>query len=298
MNALRGFFLLAVVAFAWLSLRGRWDDIGEALADTSPAGVVGGLLLVLVGLVTTGRLWLRLMAWLDAPLPAVDGMAIFFIGQLGKYIPGSVWSIGAQADLAGRHRIPARSTVAAGLLFLGFHVDTAVLIGAVTVLTGGLDAPWPTWLTVLALVGALVGLVPGLVRWAGRRIAGRDVALTWVRTLEVLALMTLTWVAYALALVLLVPGAPWEDLVTLGGAFAASYAVGVIIVLAPAGVGARETVFILMLTPALGVAGATALALLARVVHTAADALLALASWLVARSRNRPRNGSPSRGRS
>lgn len=69
-----------------------------------------------------------------------------------------------------------------------------------------------------------------------------------------------------------------------GGAFALSYAVGVVVVVAPAGVGAREAIFILLLTP---------LALLARVVHTAADALLA-AGWSVSRScRTRRSRGWP-----
>ncbi|MFA6299418.1 MAG: hypothetical protein WC642_09635, partial [Nocardioides sp.] len=76
----------------------------------------------------------------------------------------------------------------------------------------------------------------------------------------------------------LAPDLPWGDLMAFGAAFAAAYAVGVVVVLAPAGVGAREGVFVLLLTPVTGVAGATALALLARVVHTVADGLLA-AIW-------------------
>jgi hypothetical protein len=283
MRILRVAFGTAVLVFAGLSLRGRFDEIGDAFRHTSPTGALGALVLVLLGLLTTGRLWLRLMAWLDAPLPVLDGLATFFVGQLGKYIPGSVWSIGAQADLARKHDVPARSTVAAGLLFLGYHVDTAVVLGSVVVLAGGLDPSWPDWLTVLALLAALGGLVPALVRGAGRRIAKRDVALSWARTVEVVALMTLTWSAYAAALVLLTPGTPWGRIAALGGAFAASYAVGVLVVLAPAGVGARETVFVLLLTPVLGVGPATALALLARVLHTLADGLLALIWWLAAR---------------
>lgn len=287
MKLVRGLFVVAVLVFAWLSLRGRWDEIGDALSGTSPAGVLGALALVLGGLLVTGRLWLRLMSWLDAPLPYADGQAIFFLGQLGKYIPGSVWSIGAQADLARKHDVPPRATIAAGLLFLGYHVDTAVLVGASAILLGDLDPSWPTWVTVLALVVAVVGVAPRVVRYAGRTVARRDVTLTWLRTLETLGLMALTWLAYALALVLLVPDRPWSDVMAFGGAFAAAYAVGVLVVLAPAGVGARETVFVVLLTPLLGVAPATALALLARVVHTVADAALALGAWVVVRGRER-----------
>ena len=269
---LRAAFLVAVLGCAWLGLRGRLDEVGSALRDTSAAGVGGALVLVLAGLSATGFLWLRLMAALGARLPVREGLSTFFVGQLGKYIPGSVWSIGAQAQLARRRAVPARTTVTAGLLFLGAHVVTAVLLGAGTVVVGGLSAPWPAWASVLLLVGSAAAVLAALVRHTGIAVAA-------------LLLMAGAWSAYAGALVLLTPGLPWGDVVPLAGAFGLAYAVGVVVVLAPAGVGARETLFVLLLTPLLGVAPATALALLARVVHTVADGVIAAAWWWVARRR-------------
>jgi len=281
--ALRVLFLVAVVVFGWLSLRGRFDEIGNALADTSVLSVLGALLLVTLGLTATAVLWLRLMLRLDARLPIVDGSAMFFLGQLGKYIPGSVWSIGAQADMARRHQVPPRVTVAAGLLFLGYHVDTAVVLGSVALISGKLDPSWPAWVGWAGLVVGILGLAPGLVRLLGRRIGGREPAVNLAETLVLVMLMLGTWLLYSLALVLLSPRSSMSDLLVLGGAFAISYAVGVVIIFAPAGVGARETVFVLLLTPMLSVADATALALLARVVHTAADALMATGWWFAAK---------------
>ncbi len=80
-------------------------------------------------------------------------------------------------------------------------------------------------------------------------------------------------------------------MVALGGAFALAYAVGVVVVLAPAGVGARDALLVLLLTPLLGVADATALALLARVVHTAADGTMAAGWWYAARRTRRSWSG-------
>ena len=93
----------------------------------------------------------------------------------------------------------------------------------------------------------------------------------------------LAWIAYAVALVLLSPGLPWQDVAAFDGAFALAYAVGVVVAVAPAGGGAREALFVLLLTPLLGVAPATALALLARVVHTVADGLMAAGCWYAVR---------------
>ena len=287
--ALRVAFLIAVGVFAWLGLRGRFDEIGDAVRATSPSGVAAALTLVLLGLGATGLLWLHLMSCLGARLPWRAGLAMFFVGQLGKYIPGSVWTIGAQAQMAGRHAVPARTTVSVGLVFLGYHLVTGVVVGTLVVLLGGLDAPWPDWLSLLALVGSAAALAPAAVRRAGQRVAGGDLRIGWADTVLVLGLMTLAWTAYALALVLLSPGLPWHDVAAYGGAFALSYAVGVVVVVAPAGVGVREALFVLLLTPLTSVATATALALLARVVHTAADGLLA-AGWSVSRSCRTPRS--------
>jgi len=57
--------------------------------------------------------------------------------------------------------------------------------------------------------------------------------------------------------------------------------------IAPAGVGAREAVLVLALTPLLGLAAATTVSLLLRVAHTVADMLLALRYGLVRVRRNR-----------
>jgi uncharacterized membrane protein YbhN (UPF0104 family) len=287
--ALRATFLVAALVFAWLGLHDRLDEVGSALRETSALGVGLALGLVLVGLLATGMLWLRLMAALGAELPLRDGLAMFFVGQLGKYIPGSVWSIGAQAQMAGRRSVPPRVTVAAGLLFLGYHVTTAVVVGTAALLLGGLESPWPDWLSVLLLVGAALGLLPAVVRRLGRRVAGRSVSISVGDTVVGLALMAVAWTAYSAGLVLLSPGSPWGDVAALGGAFALAYAVGVVIVVAPAGLGAREGLFVLLLTPLLGVAGATAVALLARVVHTVADGVMAAGWWYAARSARAPR---------
>lgn len=290
--ALRALFAVAVVVFAWLGLRGRWDEIGTALQSMSVGGFIGAVVLVCAGLMATGVLWLRLMSMLDAPLPAVPGFATFFIGQLGKYIPGSVWSLGAQADLARRYAAPPRVTVAAGLVFLGYHVVTGAIVAAGVILIGQLDVDWPDWLTVLALVVALIGGLPLVVRFLASKLGGRSLRLGWRDTAVVVVLMAVAWSAYASAMVLIMPGSPWDGWLTLGGAFAAAYVAGVVIVFAPAGAGAREFTFVLLLEPALGVASATALILVARVVHTISDALMALGWWLAARSRRETRRGT------
>lgn len=281
--AARAAFVVLTVAFAWWGFRGRWHEVGDAIVATGPGELLLAVAVTLVGLLLTAVLWRHLLARLGSPVPQRDAAAIFFVGQLGKYIPGSVWSFAAQAQLGRRHRVPGRSSVAASAVFLLLHTFTGVTIGSALAAADVLDTDLPRWLWTLAALGGAVALLPPVVRPLGSRIAGKDAAIAFTgRDLAVaVALLLGTWTAYGAALLVLLPSA--ADPSAVVGAFALSHAAGVLLVFAPAGLGAREGVLIALLGPVVGTTPAAAAALLARVVHTLADFAAAAVSAGLAR---------------
>jgi uncharacterized membrane protein YbhN (UPF0104 family) len=278
-------FVLLTVGFAWWGFRGRWGEIGDALADTDPLGLAVALLVTVAGLGLTALLWRHLLARCGSTVPEPAASAIFLVGQLGKYIPGSVWTFAAQAQLGARHDVPPRRSVAASGIFLLLHTATGALLGAVAVTTGLLDAPGPRWLWALGAVGCLLGLLPPVLHRIARLVAGEPVRYD-ARDLGIaLAAMAGVWLAYGvgvLALLGLDRAGP-ADLPLVVAAFALSHVAGVLLVVAPAGLGAREAVLIALLDPVAGVDAAIAVALLARVVHTTSDFAIAGLAWLRAR---------------
>lgn len=286
--AARAAFVALTIAFAWWGFRGRWDEVGDAIAATGPGELLLAVTVTLAGLLLTAVLWRHLLAGLGSPVPQRDAAAIFFVGQLGKYIPGSVWSFAAQAQLGRRQRVPARSSVAASSVFLLLHTFSGVALGSALAAAGALDTDLPQWLWALAAVAGVVALLPPAVRPLGSRIAGKDVTIAFTaRDLVVAgALMLGTWTAYGAALIVLLPSS--ADPAAVVGAFALSHAAGVLLVFAPAGLGAREGVLIALLGPAVGTAPAAAAALLARVVHTIADFGAAAISARLARRHRSP----------
>lgn len=286
-------FLVAAIGFGWLWLRDDWDDVVAAFASVGPASWARALIEVLLGLLITGFVWTLGLRRFGHDVPTGAALSVFFVGQLGKYIPGSVWSLGAQAQMATRYGVPPRTTVVAGLVFLGWNVVTAVLVTAVGALRGYVDLPVSTWVLVLAAVAALVCLTLPVVNAAGSWAAGegRRLALSWRDCILVAVALTVTWLLYGMALYAVSPGLSNSEYYypreygpgAATVAFTAAYAVGVLVVLAPAGLGAREAILTLLLTPFLGVAGAAAAALLTRVVHTVADFFMAGAAWVLGR---------------
>ena len=96
------------------------------------------------------------------------------------------------------------------------------------------------------------------------------------------------WIAYGLAMQLLTPtsaeSAASIPPAAFTGIFAISYILGLLVFFAPAGLGVREVALTVLLTPWLGTAAATAVALLTRVVHTAGDFAIAALAWAIGRS--------------
>lgn len=286
---LRAVFLAAVVGCGAWSLDGRWDEVGHALAGVAPLLLVAAVVLTCLGLLVTSVVWRRLLRAFGHDVPAPEARAVFFVSQLGKYVPGAVWAIGVQARMAARYAVPVRVSVTVALMFTVVHLVTAGIFAGVLVLAFGVAAQGPTWLWVLGTAGCVLPLVPAVGAPLLRRAAGVSVRLPGREALLLTALMAVVWVLYATAVLLLVPDPGARTWVVVGVAFAAGYVAGVVVVVAPAGLGAREAAFVVVLSPVTGLPVATAVALLARLVHAAADALMAAAAWEVGRRSGRAR---------
>ncbi len=289
LDVARWVFLGAVLAFAWWGLHDRTDELVDALTATSPVRIVLSGVLVVVGIAVTSTAWLRLLAAYGRELPPGEGRAVFFVGQLGKYIPGAVWSMGAHAQLARKHQVPVRTTVSTSLVFLGVNLATAALVASSAALLGASSVAVPGWVLVLVVLAGVAALSPWVVNFFGSLLAHGDrLALTHGGVARVVVLQAVTWAAYAGAMLLLAPDPSPRVFAVAAGAFATAYAVGVLVVVAPAGLGARDVTLVALLTPVMGLTSATAIALITRVLHTGGDLGLALLAWAWARVRRKP----------
>lgn len=277
---------LAVLALgAWLVVSRR-DEVLPALDSIGWAGAAGALALTAAGVVATGECWRVL---LDAPtLPARTAHRVFYVTQAGKYVPGSLWPMVAQAALAHRYGIGRAAVLTATTLFLLLHTVTGVVVGVlgVGVLASG---AWAWLLYPAAGVGIVLLLPPVLSRLlavVARRRPGTWVAApSWAATGRATLLMLAAWACYGAATWLLLIGvaATAWTLPLAVGSYALAWVVGFLAFVAPAGVGAREAVLVALLSPVFGIGAALSVALVSRVALTVADLGLAAASTGVLR---------------
>jgi len=280
-RALRYAVLGVALALLALALVRSGPQALEALGRVGlPAGL-GALLAVLVGLLASAMVWRSLLADLGSALPLRAALQVFFVGQLAKYVPGSVFAVAAQMDLGRAHGVPRSRSGAAGLLFMGVLTAAGLLTAAVVLPLTSPDALRAFFWVLLVLPVGLVCLAPPvltrlvglLLRLLRRAPLERPLSLRGVGTALLWAVGM--WLAYGVHLWLLVaPLAAERDaglLLLAVGAYALAWTAGFLFVIAPAGAGVRELALVAALAPVLDRGGALAVAVLSRVLMTVGD---------------------------
>lgn len=280
---------LALLALALLvaSLVGQWSVVRGTVLRIGFLPVVQSFAWAVVGLLLSALAWREGLAALGHRLPLRAAYRMFFVSQVGKYLPGSVWPILAQMEIGRTHGVPRPRSAVAGVLFLVLHLTTGLVVALATLpFVGPLaDSPyaWFGWLVVPALV-LLAPPVLTRVLDAGFRLVRRpplQAPLRWGDVLRPAGFLLVMWLAYGASLLALLVGfGPMSagSYVEALGAYALAWSVGFVIVVVPAGIGVREAILVLVFAPAIGVGAATAVAALLRLTNTAGDLVLALAS--------------------
>lgn len=287
--------VIGVVAAAFVvrTLARDWDEISEVIADARPGWLGLAVALAALGSLTMAALWQRALRLLDADLARTQVVARYFVGEIGKYLPGSVWSVLGRGELARRagvRRGAAYTSVALSLVALYLAAAIVVAAGLPFLVGSGSAGAW--WVVPLvaagliclhpAVLGCLVGLAERLLRRDLNLVvpAWRDSAvLVLSYTTAWLGVGTATW-AMARALD---SGASWPH-VTVAAVL--SWLIGFLLVPVPGGVGVREAAFVAAASSlAPGVAAAVAVG--SRAMFVALDALGAGAGALVLRAGDR-----------
>ena len=294
MLLLRYGFVAAVVIALVVLLWQQRDLVVESLQSISPGHVALSLLLGVAGASMPGFVWRDLLASQGYRTAPVAGLRVFFLAQLGKYLPGGIWNLVAQVDMARDLRIPARQAATATFLAVALSVIAALLVAAGSLpfaIPGLITTYWWAFLAVPALV---ILLLPPVVEWWSAlafRILRRPatpVRLTWPVLIRATVLMLFSWVLLGLHFGALVQGLGGSGaslwLMSIG-VFALAWVAGFLVLVAPAGAGIREAALVLGFAAVLPAGAVLTVAVLSRLVLVAADVLLAVGLAVAGRRR-------------
>lgn len=266
---------LAGALAVMVALAGQWDEAWAAVADTEVIWLVAALGLAAVAMGAIAWPWSDAMAVLGARVERRRALAWYFVGELGKYVPGGVWTVVGRSEQAARGGVDRPVAYAGVALSLAAAYLAAIGVALVLVpLASGGGVP----LAVVALLPAgLVVLHPrvlsGLLRVA-RRLVRRPLELDappWSASVALVARYVPAWLLVGLATWCVARALdPEAALAQVALAAVVSWVVGLLAVPVPGGLGVREAVLVSLAGLPLATGAATAV--VARLIFILVDA--------------------------
>ena len=276
--------IAAVIVAAGIVVYGDRNTFVDTLRREGVWAVVASFACGMVGVAATFPVWREVLQGLGVKMPWGAGARVFFISQLGKYLPGSVWPVLLQME-AGRARGANRRTMlAANLITIVMSVSVGLVAACLLLPLYDPAALTRYWWALLALPflvallhpRALPAAVDRVFGWLHRPPLGEQLEVA--SGLRASGWSVVSWVGLGGQVAALCFGLGHGGLSTLllcTGGMALAVSLGVLFLPAPAGAGVRDVVLGLVLGTILTAGQAIAVVVASRVILVGCDVMLA-----------------------
>lgn len=286
--------LTIVLFFVARALIRRFAAVPWAEIHFAPCFVALALASMVAGYLLTAAVYRMLLASFCPPPDWPRMLAVAWISPMGKYVPGKVASVAGEIWILRRYGVPG--PVAAGVILMlqGLAVTLGLTVSVPLTLWQPVSRALPmAWLWCAMLVAAgLICLHPKIFGAVGnffaRRLTRRPLEklprLRHYPKLFVLQLVVLGFWGLALWLMARsIADVPIHRIPLLVSGAALAATIGFLAFFAPAGIGVREGILLVILTPVTGPENAAILTVAMRLMQTLVEVLLALAALILLR---------------
>ena len=283
-NILKLSIVLVIVYFIVKTVTSEWQGVSSFEWQIQPA------LLIMSGIAFTAAyallalIWRNVLALFGHHISYREAWAIYFVGNLGRYIPGKVWTIAGVAYMADRSGIPAVTAGTAAVCAQAYSIlSSFVFFVLFFILRNPIVSDFNVlWILPVPVILMLVFLVPrNLERILNSvlSIMGRDAIHLGFGTATAVYITFLyfcSWIVFGGAFWLFVSsiaGAGLFDPLVMTGAYAVAYVTGYLALLVPGGLGVREGILSILLTGTVPVGVASVVAISTRLMVTIIELL-------------------------
>jgi uncharacterized membrane protein YbhN (UPF0104 family) len=286
--------VIAMVAtFFAISLSQNWTRVAAEQLEFSWWWILGAVLFA-AAVPVTGLLWRRILIALDGDITVsrTEAVAVQCASWLLKYVPGQLGAVTNKVVWAGRkqvsrvlvvvtfvyeHAFQVIVSIAPSVVILAFALGAEVTGRNATTLLLPLVALLP--LAIIAYRPAFHRIVSVLLRRVLKQEIPKQYFLSTGLVLrflfEFLGPRVLNGAAFVIIAGTVVEVEP-QEWVPFAAAYVLAEAVGLLAVFVPSGLGVREAVIVLVLSQFMPLTDAIVISLLARLISTAGDGLVAL----------------------
>jgi glycosyltransferase 2 family protein len=291
---------LGVAAVALLIRTGMagWSELRNSNATLHFGWLVASTAFAAAAMTWIAVTWRYVMLLCGCELPTSTTVGAYYLGEIGKYVPGAIWPVVGRGELARQQRharnlTAERETIYGSvLLSLAYLFLAGLVVALVGISASGFKGGWPLVL-LLILPAGLSALHPEIAKRilekAKRVTRGKLKSPTlprWSVSAQMIARYIPAWA--------FVVGSSWcaskaiglsIPLTLLVGATCLGWVAGFVFIPAPGGLGPRELVFALLLGNNIRPGQAALLAVASRISFIVVDALGAATGALTLRKR-------------
>jgi uncharacterized membrane protein YbhN (UPF0104 family) len=271
---------IAGAVFVVRAIADQWTEVRDTLGDADVGWLVAAVVVAASAMVAVALPWRRALGLVGQHATLRRTLIWYFMGEIGKYVPGGIWPVLGRGELArrgGHARAPAYASVALslGALYLSAMLVSTVLLPLRFADDGDTNV---LWVLVLLPVGLLL-LHHRVLEWLiarGERLMKRDLSVQvppWSASLGLVACYVPAWLLIGSATWCAARAfAPSADWLTIAPAAILSWVVGFVLVPVPGGVGVREAAFVALVGSALPSGTSATIAIVARLAFMLVDA--------------------------
>jgi uncharacterized membrane protein YbhN (UPF0104 family) len=245
-----------------------------------------GLLAVSFGLVFLNflffiQIWRSLLQKLSSKLPFKKAFKIWFYSNLGKYVPGKIWSVMGMVYMCEKEGIPKAATLSSAILNQLLNIIGGLIL--VLILSGtkflrGMSKLYYLPLILVFVISLYPRVMEKILNWGLKKLKKEPVKvnLSFKENLFFTLLFMLAWGVYGVAFnifILSLTDSSFNLWPFLTSIFAFSYILGFLSIFVPGGLGVREGILVYYLSSYFPLPVAALIALLSRLWMTAAEVL-------------------------
>jgi len=264
-RALQVAVIVVILGFAIYAVRKQWNNSSAKLEQIHPnwvwVAISGVIFLATYGVLL--ETWREVLRIWGSRLDFVNAARIWTVSNLGRYVPGKLWQIGAMGVMAQRAGVSPIAATGSSILNVVVNLVAGfVVVGALgwplldlPQIPGGRAFAIAFVLIAAVFLAALPRALPALVRALGR-LTGRNLEIGAFPAMAIFVSVVgnlIAWVTYGAAFATFargVIGITYGPLTAYIAVYALSYLVGYLVLFLPSGIGARELAMVALLPAA------------------------------------------------
>ena len=273
---------IIIAWYIWKTVVANWNQVSAYNWDFDPLFMTLSVLVFTAAYVFLAWVWGKVLTYVEQPVSFRDAWDIYFVGNLGRYIPGKVWTIAGTALMAGRRGVCPVTAGTASVFAQAYSVISSFVFFGFFLIFWPNDLPGIgfEWLSLLLFVFTVVFMIPSnmeravnfMLRFLCRETV--SLGLTVGKASRIVGWYFLSWLMFGAAFWLFVISVTGDRSINplfLSGAYAVAYVLGFLAFFVPGGLGVREGLLSVLLAAVMPVGVALLIAFLLRLLVTAIE---------------------------